>query len=108
MNTAALLQDIPAPKKLSFVQQAKIIFERMRQIEQDNEGMLSTGQTMTVLNLSKQRVFQIVENGDLQTVLFEGKKYITGKSVQEYINIHLHGQGYKKPTAIQLLFSSMK
>lgn len=103
MSAITADQEIAVPKKLSFIQRAKALFNQLKQLEEENGGLMTPNQARAILDLSSQRVDQIINSGDLQTVLFEGKRYITGKSVQEYIDIHLHGHGYKKPTAIQYL-----
>jgi hypothetical protein len=53
-------------------------------LSRSSDGLFSVRMVSALLNVSRSRVYQLIETGDLELIEFAGHRYIPGASIHRY------------------------
>lgn len=111
MDTAIQDTLFPMPEAAA-MPEPKTVAERVRLWAEAGEGrggLLPQSMLADVLGVTRQRVFQFVQEGRFETVMLFGQRFITGDSLGEFISQERKsGHHFKQPSTLKLVAASYR
>jgi hypothetical protein len=80
----------------------------LRRITNEEGGLVPLTMAATVLGMSKQRVHDLVKEGTLRAIEFGGKKWLSGKELESFVQLERKaGRPWKEPSKKEMWRASM-